>query len=346
MKIGFFSYSLSGIGPRTRARTLIDSLADRNDHDIVLVTGEDESFTHPNVEIYRISIEPTRLPPALRTTRDAFEDVDLVHVPVNLYQALFLRTMYRGPLVVGAGVQHTFPYRQFAKILGIDQIVETHEYVSYLWERTGFDSTHIYPSIDSTVFTKYTNDRIESLRINLDIPDDDDVVLFVGKLNEFKGAHIVSELAVQLPEDVTLVVAGDGPLKSTIAGRDDITYLGFVENEDLAKYYNVADVTVVPSEAESFSLVSLESISCGTPVVTTAQRGTMVRLFKDRKTYVWADERTVDSVREAVMELLTDDNQYEAQIERGLETIDEMGLTIQDTVRKYEDVYQSVAENR
>lgn len=346
MRIGFFSFSLSGIGPRTRARTLIDELADRNEHDLVLVTGPDETYDHPSIERYHIGDLPFGLVGDFWKTKRAFEDVDVVHVPVNLYQVMYIRSLYSGPVVAGAGVQHGLLYRNFAKLLNVDHLIETHEYVSYLWERSGFKSTPVYPSVDRSLFFQYDQNSRKEVRNDLDIDNGQDMLLYVGALNEFKGAHIFDELTKKLGSSQTAVVAGNGPLENRFIDRDDVRYQGFVENKELPRLYNAADVTVVPSVAESFSLVSLESIACGTPVVTTTTDGTMVRLFKPRETYVWTEERSANSVLKAVNDLIEDEQRYTEQVEKGFNTIDEMELTISDTVAKHLSAYRAAIEHQ
>ena len=76
--------------------------------------------------------------------------------------------------------------------------------------------------------------------------------------------------------DAVLWLAGDGPLRSTLEAtcRDlgigsHVRFLGRVDNDTLWKYYAAADLFVLPSEVESWGTVMLESIACGTPVVTT-----------------------------------------------------------------------------
>lgn len=344
MRIGFFIYSLSGVGPRTRARHLITVLADETDHEIVLITGVDETYDHDAIDVHRlIDTGPTDLVSLYRSTRREFADVDLVHVPVNMYQALFVRTAYSGPFVAGPGMQHDTRYRYLAKLIGIDKIVETHEFVAQLWEKQNVDTTYIYPCIDESVFRPYDEERVAGIRSDLGIPDDHDVLLYVGSLSEFKGAHLVDEMATELDETETLVVVGDGDLRDRFEDREDLMYEGFVENRRLPRYYNVADVTLVPSRAESFSIVSLESVACGTPVVTTTgDHCTMYKLFHDRGTYVWADERTAPAILDAVRSVLSDPDRYRDQVETGFATIDEMNLTMADNLQQQLAVYEEV----
>ena len=345
MKLGFFAYSLSGAGPRTRARTLIEALANRTDHKLVVVTGPDEDYNHPRVERRRIDAVPTGLVAGISTVRRAFTDVDVVHVPVNIYQVMYVRAVYHGPLVSGAGIQHTLPYRSLAKLLNIDYIIETHERVARLWERSGFKSTYIYPAVNETEFREYSQDECEKVRKRLNMSPEDDIILFVGSLTEFKGAHLVSQLARRLEnENVSIIVAGDGRLREQFRNRPNILYQGFVDNEDLPSLYNAADVTLVPSESESFSIVSVESAACGTPVVTTTQDGTMVRLFRDRRAYRWT-ERSVDGLLDAVHDLLNNPETSYAQSRRGREAIEEMGLTVADTLDQRLAICEAAIDN-
>ena len=73
-----------------------------------------------------------------------------------------------------------------------------------------------------------------------------------------------------------LWLAGDGDLRAPLESlcRDlgiasSVKFLGRVGNERLWKYYASADLFVLPSHVESWGTVMLESIACGTPIVTT-----------------------------------------------------------------------------
>ncbi|MFC7196164.1 glycosyltransferase family 4 protein [Halosimplex aquaticum] len=141
-----------------------------------------------------------------------------------------------------------------------------------------------------------------------------------------------------------MIVAGDGEMADVFRDREDLQFEGFVDNKDLPAYYNVADVTVAPRRNDKTSNVGLESIACGTPMISTAQ-GHIVDLFKDRGTYVWAD-RTPEAVLETVRELTGDPEYYQAQVERGLQTMEEMPLSLENAVQTHLDVYAELARGR
>ncbi len=81
--------------------------------------------------------------------------------------------------------------------------------------------------------------------------------------------------ALKLLPDATLLIAGDGPLRATLDAatdalgiRDRVRMLGSVPPETLAQLYAAADALVLPTAVEGLANVWLESLACGTPVVT------------------------------------------------------------------------------
>jgi D-inositol-3-phosphate glycosyltransferase len=111
---------------------------------------------------------------------------------------------------------------------------------------------------------------------------DDKIILFVGRIDPLKGIDRLLEAVACLPDTRGLrlmIVGGDGQSESEIERlhqlaralgiQDLVTFLGLIKHERMPYFYSAADVCVVPSYYESFGLVALESLACGTPVVTT-----------------------------------------------------------------------------
>ena len=111
------------------------------------------------------------------------------------------------------------------------------------------------------------------------------VLLWVGRLEKLKGVDILIEALAQLDErDFTLVLVGGDDhardlkedLRSQAAEAGltaNIRFEGAVAHERLPLYYSAADVCVVPSYYESFGLVAVEAMACGTPVVASRVGG-------------------------------------------------------------------------
>lgn len=97
------------------------------------------------------------------------------------------------------------------------------------------------------------------------------LVLFVGRLFENKGLDVLVDAARLLPEDVRVVVVGDGPLRGRLEhGREPrIQLAGPVDETELNELYRRAAVLAVPSRADGMPTVILEAFAHRTPVVAT-----------------------------------------------------------------------------
>jgi glycosyltransferase involved in cell wall biosynthesis len=95
------------------------------------------------------------------------------------------------------------------------------------------------------------------------VPDRRPVFLFVGRVAVEK--NIEAFLSLDLPG--TKWVVGDGPARAALERRfPDARFLGFKTGESLAWHYRQADAMVFPSRTDTFGLVLIEAMACGTPV--------------------------------------------------------------------------------
>jgi D-inositol-3-phosphate glycosyltransferase len=110
--------------------------------------------------------------------------------------------------------------------------------------------------------------------------DRERIILAVGRVEPVKGFELLIRAAAYLPiEDncKVVIVGGDAAssdqivaLKETAAHiglQEKLLFTGLVDHDQLPLYYNAAAVTAIPSHYESFGLVALESLACGTPLV-------------------------------------------------------------------------------
>lgn len=89
------------------------------------------------------------------------------------------------------------------------------------------------------------------------------VSLFVGRISYEK--NIEAFLRLDVPG--TKVVCGVGPLEATLKERyPTVRWMGILPRDELAKLYAAADLFVFPSRSETFGLVMVEAMACGTPV--------------------------------------------------------------------------------
>jgi glycosyltransferase involved in cell wall biosynthesis len=91
------------------------------------------------------------------------------------------------------------------------------------------------------------------------------VLLYVGRVSKEKN---IEEFCKILPLiEVRKIVVGDGPIKKKLEKKyPDVQFVGYKFGKELAEYYQNADVLVFPSRTDTYGIVILEAMACGTPV--------------------------------------------------------------------------------
>jgi glycosyltransferase involved in cell wall biosynthesis len=131
-----------------------------------------------------------------------------------------------------------------------------------LLEQRGFANiVHWGRGVDTDLFQP-TEARFSDLRRP--------VFLFVGRVAVEK--NLPAFLGLDLPG--TKLVVGDGPQRRELQKRfPDAVFVGTKTGAELASYYQRADVFVFPSRTDTFGLVLVEAMACGTPVAAFPVRG-------------------------------------------------------------------------
>ncbi|MFC2041227.1 glycosyltransferase, partial [Chloroflexota bacterium] len=111
---------------------------------------------------------------------------------------------------------------------------------------------------------------------------DDKIILFVGRIEPLKGVGHLLKALPYLQNGLRprlVIIGGDDysqheivqlqKLTNDLHVQDSVTFRGLIKHEQMPYFYSAANACVVPSYYESFGLVALESLACGTPVVAT-----------------------------------------------------------------------------
>jgi glycosyltransferase involved in cell wall biosynthesis len=129
----------------------------------------------------------------------------------------------------------------------------------------------------------------ERWRAELDLPDR--YFLFAGRLVREKGVFDLLSAYAKLDERlrrcVSLVFAGDGACREELEERaaaispGAVRFVGFAQREQLAIYYALAEMLILPTYTDPWGLVVNEAMACGLPVVVSRAAGCAADLVRD-----------------------------------------------------------------
>jgi D-inositol-3-phosphate glycosyltransferase len=170
----------------------------------------------------------------------------------------------------------------------------------------------------------------DEAKAHLEMPQDHKMVLFVGRIEPLKGIDVLIEAMAlvlrdmdQLRDEICLCIIGGDPdadadkmdqemahlqrMREKLGIADVVTFLGKRDQDDLPYYYSAAEVCVVPSHYESFGMVALEAMACGTPVIASRVGG-LTFTVKDGHTGFLVPNDDRQALAKKLRLLLTNEN--------------------------------------
>jgi len=186
--------------------------------------------------------------------------------------------------------------------------------------------TVIPPGVDLAHF--YPRPAAEA-RARLGMDPNVHLLLFVGRIEPLKGIETLFQAVARLRdrgvcdhERTCVAVVGGNPDADDAAGDlstemarlkalradlniiDLVTFLGAQDQDALPDYYAAAEAVIMPSHYESFGMVALEAMACGTPVIAS-EVGGLAYLVRDGETGFHVPDRDPETLADRMCAILT-----------------------------------------
>jgi D-inositol-3-phosphate glycosyltransferase len=226
--------------------------------------------------------------------------------------------------------------------------------------QTNSKKIHIIPpGVNTSRFYPIAKDEAKSV---INIPVDQQMILFVGRIEPLKGLDVLLRALAILKDSGLLsccphylaVIGGDTDisepemnvemahlqdLRKELCLEDLVVFLGKRSQDTLPYYYSAAEVVIMPSHYESFGMVALEAMACGTPVIAS-QVGGLAYLIQDNVTGFVVPDDEPEGLANKISMLLQDKNLREKFGRQGAEYAKDYSW--ENIADKVIDIYQNI----
>ena len=239
-------------------------------------------------------------------------------------------------------------YRAFAKdcYASCDRIIAVSDALGKAIQGLSDTEVVVIPNlVDTNIFYPTTESRPKNNQLNL---------LAVGSFDENKGfLHLIECLPMLLKHqpnlNIHLDLFGEGPLREKFEARvkalkleKNVQLHPATSKERLADYYRAADVFCLPSRFETFGIVLIEALACGTPVVASGLGGPQEIINEQNGLHVPFGQS--DALAHAIYEIYTSEKKHSSQ-QLALATKERYGTAaiVKRIVHCYESMLNSEA---
>ncbi|MCL2741903.1 MAG: glycosyltransferase family 4 protein [Oscillospiraceae bacterium] len=143
--------------------------------------------------------------------------------------------------------------------------------------------------------------------------DEEKLVLFVGRLVNEKGAHVLIDAIPKVMQryyGAKFVIAGRGSMLESLEARakelgvgHKVCFTGYLSDENLSSLYKCSDIATFPSLYEPFGIVALEAIIAEVPVIVS-DTGGLNEIIEDGVDGLKCRSGNADSLAECILRLL------------------------------------------
>jgi len=200
--------------------------------------------------------------------------------------------------------------------------------------------------LDLSIFKPLDNHL--AIRNKLGIPEKNVVIAFRANQWIYKGFHYIKECLGRLSTEVpvTLIVFDEKGLLTEFEDRFQIIEMSWVIDEvELVKIYNAADIFLMPSVAESFGMMSIEAMACEKPVIVMDQTALPEVIKPEESGCIVVRQGDVEGLTLALEKLISDPA-MRIEIGKRSRMVAQKYYDYSDYVTKTQKVYESALRRK
>ncbi|MGQ9514516.1 MAG: glycosyltransferase family 4 protein [Thermoproteota archaeon] len=178
-------------------------------------------------------------------------------------------------------------------------------------------------------------------------------ILFTGRLAEVKGINLLIDAFKNISEEhkkAKLYIVGDGPLRNkaeeqvkNFGMRERVKFEGFVKStREVYRYYRSADLLVLPSLVENFSITLLEAMGARLPIIASDAEGNR-EIISDGEDGILFKCGNPRDLEEKVLLLISDPNFGKKMAERAYEKV-RARYTWSRVAQSYREMFNSIVD--
>ena len=290
---------------------------------------------------------------------------DLIHAHFSYpdgFGMIKLAKKWNIPLVISAlgtierkvAYEGSYTSRQIIEAMNFaDKILSVSEDLKIHIVNLGINENKVIVVPNGVDTEKFKPRGKENARDLLNLPQDKNIILFVGALRSIKGVDYLIEAAkkfVGANTELYMVGRDDGLKKSLVKMAqerkiiDFIKFIGPVNHEDIPLWISASDILVLPSLSEGRPNVILEALACEVPVVATDVGG-IPELMINGETGYLVPAKNPPELSEKINKLLEDENLRKKMGKIGRQSITQRGLTWEAHAKKTVDIYSKLLQS-
>lgn len=175
------------------------------------------------------------------------------------------------------------------------------------------------------------------------------MVISVGRFIYEKGLDVLLKACKDLPEDYGIYIIGGEPTKEYLSLVDkydlkNVYFVGFKTKDELKKYYEAADLFILPTRGDVWGLVVNEALACGLPIITTDRCIAGLELVENYKNGFIVPVNNETKLAEKINYILSSEDVVEKMSSNSLEKIKD--FTIENMAKRNIEAFDVILNKK